>query len=182
MKHVLVSLLLIAAAAPLPARAQPSLSTEAQRAYMAGDYTTAKTKFQMILASDPRNAVARNYLRMIAVAEAQAGPGAKLESRLKKLILPKVDLKEATLDASLDFLRQTAETVSGGKIKTSFVLQTGVNPSARVTLHLSNIPFTEVLRYVGDLANVQFTVEKYAISVRPKSAAAEAEAAASATP
>ena len=38
---------------------------------------------------------------------------------------------------------------------------------ARITLNLTNIPFTEALRYVGSLAGVAFTYDKYAIMVKP---------------
>ncbi len=182
MKRTLVPLLLLFAAAVLPAGAQSSLSTEAQRAYLAGDLSTAKQKFELILASDPDNLAARNYLKMIAVNEAKAGPGAKLESRLQKLILPSVDFKEATLDAALDALRQQAGKISGGKIQPNFVLQSGVNSAAPVTLRLANIPFTEALRYIGQLANVEFIVDQYAILVKPHEGASTPAPAPAASP
>lgn len=182
MKRTLVPLLLLLlASTTIPAGAKPSLSAEAQRDYLAGDYTAAKQKFELILATDPKNVAARNYLKMIATAEGQAKPGAKLESQLQKLILPQVDFKEATLDAALDYLRVQATKVSAGKIQTSFVLQPGVNSSTPVTLHLVNIPFTEVLRYMSELANVQFSVDRYAISVKPKAAKVEQAPAPAAT-
>ncbi len=176
-KRSLFSLLLAAMTLPAtPARAQASLITEAQREYAAGNYSSAKTKFELVLAADPKNVVAKNYLKMIAAAESQAGPGAKTEAQLKKLILPQVEIREATLDSALEYLRQQAAKASGDKLKPSFVLQPGVNSAAPVTLRLSNIPFTEALRYVGELAAVQFSIDQYAISVRPKAASVPAAA------
>ena len=34
-----------------------------------------------------------------------------------------------------------------------------------ITLNLANVPFTEVLKYVGELAGLKFEYEKYAIKV-----------------
>jgi len=169
---VIVILLCALAAITLPAPAQTPLVKEAQKAYLAGDMETAKQKFEIVLAEDPHNAAARNYLKMIAISEARAGSGAKLQKQLQSLILPQVDLREATLGATLDYLRQQAGKVSGGKIQTSFVLNPEVSASTPITLHLTNVPFTEVLRYVGELAKVEFVIEQYAITVKRKSAPA----------
>jgi len=152
----------------VPAVAQTSILSEAQRAYLTGDYDVAKAKFRVILAQDPSNRVAANYLRMIAVAQAKNGTGVSMEKQLKELVVT-VDFKEATFEAALDYLKQTADRLSDGKVKPSFVVQPGVDRVAPITLRLSNIPFTEVLRYMGELAKVDFRIERFAITVQPKS-------------
>ena len=43
-----------------------------------------------------------------------------------------------------------------------------------VTLNVTNVPFTEVLKYVGTLANVTFTYDRYAIMVRPAASTVQA--------
>jgi hypothetical protein len=180
-KRFLPILLVVSAA--ISANAQSSaLLSEAQRDYVAGNIASAKTKFELVLASDPKNVAAKNYLKAIATAESQAGPGVKTEAQYKKLILPQVEIREATLDSALDYLKQAATKASEGKMKPSFVLQPGVNASALVTLRLSGIPFTEALKYVGDLASVQFSYDQYAISVKPRSGAAPATAPAEVPP
>ena len=151
-----------------PAMAQSPTVSEAQRAYVAGDYSTAKEKFKLILALEPRNQAAMNYLRMIALVEAKNGSGGSMEQQLKTLIVP-VEFKEATFGAALDYLKDQAAKISAGKVQPSFVLQPGVDRNTSITLHLSGAPFTEVLRYLGELANVQFVIERYAITVKSKS-------------
>ena len=175
MKHTLLPLLLCFAASALPLAAQQSsLLSQAQKAYLAGDIATAKPLFEQVLADDPKNVAARNYLKAIAAAEAQAGPGAKMEKQYRELILPKVEFKDATLDSVLEALRQLASKASGGKIEPNFVVQPGVNVSSPVTLSLSNIPFLEALRYVGELVKADFVVDRYAIMVKPKASATPA--------
>jgi len=181
MKRTLLPLLLCFAASTLPLAAQSSsVLSDAQRAYLAGDLAGAKLKFEQVLAADPQNVAARNYLKAIAVAEKQAPPGAKMEQRLALLTLPKVEFKDATLDSVLDALRKLAAKASEDKITINFVVQPGVNVSTPITLSLHNVPFTEVLKYLGGLANAEFAVGQYAITVKPKSAAVPASASTSA--
>lgn len=147
------------------AQSTSTLMSEAQRAYISGDLDMAKKRFNEVLAVEPQNKSAQNYLRMIRAAEAKSGPGGGLQKKLTGLVLPQVNLKSATFSSALEYLKQLAEK-EGTNV--SFVTQL---PEATlkepVTLALSNVPFTEVLRYLGDLARVKFTVEQYAISVTP---------------
>lgn len=172
MKRTLASLLALAALTLAAAAQTSELLTQAQRAYLAGDYATAKPLFQKVLLQDPQNVVARNFLKAIATAQSQAAPGAANEKQLQRLILPKVDFVNATFDSALDALRQQAIKASEGRIQPNFVVQGGVDKSTPVTLHLSNIPFTEVIRYLGELVKAEVVIDRYAINIRPKAAAA----------
>jgi len=149
--------------------------TEAQRAYLRNDYAAAKEKFEMVRRVDPTNRTAVSYLRLIAAEELKSGGKTTrndTEEACRKLIMEKVDLREASLAEALDFLKQKAATVSGGKVVVNFVLQVDEPTQAKkVTLSVQRVPFSEVLRYVGDLADVQFKYEQYAIVVKPKGAA-----------
>ena len=181
MKRTLLLLCFAASTLPLAAQ-QSTLLSQAQKAYIAGDVATAKPLFEKVLAEDPQNVAARNYLKAILAAEAQVPAGAKMEQQYKALILPKVEFKDATLDSVLEALRQMGIKASNGKLEPNFVLQPGVNPSSPVTLHLSNIPFIEALRYVGELVKADFVVDRYAIVVKPKAIPAPAAPDSSATP
>ncbi len=154
--------------------------SEAQRAYLRNDYAAAKEKFEMVRKVDPTNRTAIAYLRLIAVEEQKSGGKVTrndTEEACRKLIMEKVDLREASLAEALDFLKQKAATLSGGKVVVNFVLQVDEQTQAKkVTLSVQKVPFSEVLRYVGDLAEVQFKFEQYAIVVKPKGAARPAPA------
>ena len=95
-----------------------------------------------------------------------------LQRQLEALPLPTVDFDNLPLDQALEFLKQDAAKISGGTLKPGFVVAPGLNDHTGVTLHLANAPFMEVVRYLGDLAGVDFTVEQYAISVKPRPPAA----------
>ena len=159
------------------ATAVTELLSEAQTAYLRGDLVAAKAKFESVAKLDPKNATALGYLKQIAAKEAQASSGSQ-EKQLAKLIMPKVEFKDATLTATLDFLRQSVSKLSDGKQAVNFVVQLPEGQANMpVTLSLTNVPFTEVLKYLGTLAGVSFTYDRYAIMVRPVAPTAQTKTA-----
>jgi hypothetical protein len=95
-----------------------------------------------------------------------------------------VEFKEATLGSALDYLKQVVARVSEGKAAVNFIVQLPDDQvkTQTVTLNVTNIPFTEVLRYIGGLANVQFEYEKYAVVVKAKGSTAATTSSAPGTP
>ncbi len=160
------------------AESTQELLTVAQTAYMRGDIETAKKNFQAVYKADPKNQVAIGFLRKIAVDESKKPAPNTTQKQLEKLMLPKVDFREASLGSVLDFLKQQAPKNSDGKVVVNFVMQLPEEQKAQtVTLALANVPFSEVLRYLGELAKLDFVYDKYAIVVKPRGGAATAEAA-----
>ena len=150
---------------------------EAQAAYQRGDLTAAKAKFESVNQLDPRNQTALMYLRQIRAREA-AGGGNTSQS-LSTIVLPSVQFRDAELSAVLEVIRQQVIKLTGGKQPLNFVVQLPPEQAkAPINLSLINVPLTEVLKYIGSLAGVTFTFEKYAIMVRPAAAPAEPGAAA----
>ncbi|MEO7317897.1 MAG: hypothetical protein ABIZ56_02795, partial [Chthoniobacteraceae bacterium] len=99
------------------------LLTTGQTSYMKGDIETAKKSFQAVYKMDPRNQVAIGFLRKIAADEAKKPPVSTLQKQLEKLIVPKVEFRDATLGSALDFLKLAATKNSDGKVAVSFVVQ-----------------------------------------------------------
>jgi len=174
---ILVVGLLLACGEGAKAQSSQQLFNEAQRAYVAGDIDGARQKFKTVLELDPNNTSAINYMRMINAQEKKDG-GEQLEKQLKTLVLPKVEFKDATFGSALEYLKQQAAKQSDGKVKVSFVVQLPPEfpDTQRVTLNLSNIPFTEALHYLCQLAEVDYKVEKYAVIVKKKADVAAPEA------
>jgi len=136
---------------------------QAQRAYIAGDYDTAKELFGEVLQADPHNTLAIQFLRSIRQREAGVAPVTK--DPLKALILPKVELKDATFSSALDFFKHEAAAQS---VTVSFVSQLPQpQMDHTVTLSLSQIPFLDALRYLCDLNHAVYKVERFAIVIMP---------------
>lgn len=160
--------------APLHAQQSvPQLLSAAQTAYMRGDSETAKKGFQEVLRVDPKNQLAINYLRMIAVQDSQKPKGNSQEKALQSVIIPKIEFREATLGAAFDFLKNAIGKASNGAQSVNFVLKLPPDQlnTATVTLSLTNIPATEAIKYIAELAGVEVTYDKYAISISPKGGA-----------
>jgi len=144
----------------------PSLMGQAQQAYLGGDYTTAKELFGEVLEMDPHNTLAINYLRKIRALQGSPTPAAS--DLFSKLILPKVELKDAAFSAALDFFKHEAAVQS---VNVSFVAQLPAAQMERpVTLSLSQIPFLTALKYLCDLNGAAYKVEPYAIVIVPAGA------------
>ncbi len=180
MKILPVLALLLLASARLnaaPATPTPEVTqflTDGQAAFNKGDYATAKGAFEMVYQLDPRNISAINYLQKIKVLEKGVPKGVDQEKQLAGLIVPKVQLKDATIGSVFDYLKTTANKISDGKVAVNFVLKLPDEAikTQTITLSMNNAPFTEVVKYVAELANLNVQYQKFGVLVTPKAAAA----------
>ena len=149
-----------------------ALSSEAQRDYIAGRTAAAKTKFALILKSDPNNITAKSYMRMIAASEPKAG-APTLKASLDKVVLPKVSFRDASFSSALDYLKQQAGKQNAA---VSFVYQVPKETldAAQISLDLQNVPFFSALDYACQLAHLEYAVQQYAIVIRPAAPATAA--------
>jgi hypothetical protein len=149
--------------------------SEGQTAMIRGDMETAKSKFELVTKLEPKNLPAIAYLRQIAAQEAQKPTSPQQEKQLSQLIIPKLEFREATFTAALDFMRRKATELSGGKQSVNFVVQIPADAqNTPVTLNLQNIPFTEALRYIAELAGAKVEYQKFAVVIRTGGAATTA--------
>ena len=132
----------------------------------------------------------------LAPAAAPAAPGTDLlRRRLERIIIPKLEFREATVQEALDFLKKKSVELDDesppGEKGVNIVLKlpesgpavpgmepspnaklpgASVNPAdTRITVSLTNIPLIEALKYVTGLANLKFKIDPYAVSVVPLS-------------
>jgi Tetratricopeptide repeat len=158
----LVALLLLAFSS-LSAQ-QEEIQSEAVRAFRAGDYATAKSLFESLLAIDPKNPAARNYLRAIALRE---GSGSGLETALKNIYIPTIDFRDVTVREAVAFVGQKVHELSGGKqsLNVVWMVPPDTTEGTRVNLSLQNVPASEVLRYIGDASNLKFSYDAHAVKI-----------------
>ena len=144
---------------------QEEIQSEAMRAFREGDYATAKSLFESLLAVDPRNPAARTYLRAIAVRE---GSGPTLLSALRKINIPSVDFRDVSVREAVAFVAQKVDELSGGErsLNVVWLVPPETTQDKRVTLSLQNVPAAEVLRYIGDASDLEFTYDAYAVKIR----------------
>lgn len=77
-------------------------------------------------------------------------------TKAEKIIIPRMELRDAKLEEALDFLRVKSKELDPDKQGVNIIL---ANPTpardARITLSLINVPLTEALRYVTELAGLK---------------------------
>lgn len=107
--------------------------------------------------------------------EAMPAPGENsIAVKLMILVLPKADFKETPLPDVLRFLQQRSveldleETDREKKGINIIIEELDRAEAAKVTLKVTNVSFEAVLRYVGELAGFEHTVETHAVVFRPK--------------
>lgn len=161
----------------LHAASEGELVSQAQGAYSRGDLGAAETLFKQVLRENSKNATAVGFLRRIAADKLKGPAGNSKEKQYAALILPRVEFQEASLSTALDALKQKVEAVSQGQTSISFVLpKDDALKNTPVTIALRDVPVTEVLRYIGELAGVEFVYDRYAVVVRAKGSGAGAAA------
>ena len=150
------------------------LLTKGQTAYMKGDIETAKAAFEMVYQMDSRNTTAIGFLKRIQIDLKNKPKYVPMDRQLVTLVIPQIMFREATLGSALDYLKKAADRQSEGKVGVNFVVQLPAEQvnTQQVTLNLSNVPFTEALKYLGTVASLDFVYDKYAIIVKPKADAA----------
>lgn len=144
------------------------LLTDGQTAFMRGDMAAAKRNFLQANKMAPNNPTVIGFLKQIETAEKKNPRTVSTEAEYKGIIIPKIDFKEATFAAALEFMKKKASELTGGKKSINFVLQ--IPPEQQqtpVSLTLSNIPFNEALRYIAEMNNAQVEYQKFAVVIKP---------------
>lgn len=139
---------------------------EAKAAYNAQNYEKAAVGFRQVLKYQPGYIYARKYLTLTEQKIREGGKvPVSLESKLAQLKIPSVEFAETNLGAVLTYLSQKSGEVSGGKVVANFIYKGPADDkqTKTVTLRLSNVPLTEVIRYVGQLTGTKFKYEEFAV-------------------
>jgi len=141
----------------------------AQVAEKEGDYRTAIAIYEALVRQYPRDPKLRAALAQARLAEREGTPKGVLEAKLKLVILPEVEFSDVDLDSVFMYLSQKTEELTGGKLRPNFIYKGSVEERKRpqITLRLSNVPVSEVIRYVGELTSTVFVYEPHAIVGTP---------------
>jgi beta-lactamase regulating signal transducer with metallopeptidase domain len=102
-------------------------------------------------------------------------PGS-IEEKLNRIIIPKIEYKDATIPGAIDFLRQqsiqldTAEPDPSRRgVKITLAPGTPTRQT-RLTLTLTNIPLLEALKFLCQLANLKMAIGADGVLIRPPDA------------
>ncbi|MDA7881095.1 hypothetical protein N9A94_02195 [Akkermansiaceae bacterium] len=106
-----------------------------------------------------------------------------LVGKLNSIMVPSMDLQQASLEEAMDFLRIASRANSAGAIDENakgidFIVQLGSsdNPKVqkvnetRVNVYLRNVPLYQALKVVTESTGTQFRIDEYAVVIYPTGA------------
>jgi len=159
MKAILA--LLMTAAAAL-AQDESQLMKDAMTALEAGDLNGAKALFEAVVYAHPSNAQARRQLALVTqkLVKTQA-----LQSRLHAIVLPKVELNDASVREAFTYMVQLINRSATGGFQLNTVWLVPEDYQQNVTLRLDAIPSNDALRLVADAAGLDITFDEHAVRV-----------------
>jgi len=186
MKRWLLAVVLLPLYAFAQVPAPDSLSAEAIAAFKKGDFTTSRQLFETALAQNPRDTVAQNYLKAIALREkggsGAGGPAVGIEGKIRSIIIPKADFQDASVRDAITYVSQQVKSLSGGKQTMNIVWLIPADHPGRVTLSLQNIPASELMKYIAEAGSLTLDYDAYAVKVKPLAAEAASASPVPATP
>jgi hypothetical protein len=133
-----------------------------------GQTAAAAEKFQEVLRRDPRHAPARFYLAKATPKD--GGPkGNVLEQKMTQVMVGKIDFSDAPLGEVIEYIGDKTEELTEGAFRPNIVYKGPREDltARRVTLKVSGIPMSEILRYVGEMTHTRFKYGEYAIEGIP---------------
>lgn len=104
-----------------------------------------------------------------------------IQNKLNRIIIPKINLQDASLKEAVAFLQQQSirldTSLDDAKKGVNIIVQadptqTGAaDPAAemKVSLALNNVPLYEALRYIADMSGMRVKLDTYAVSLVPLS-------------
>jgi autotransporter-associated beta strand protein len=114
-----------------------------------------------------------NADQLVASLEVPRSASATLQDKMNRIIFPSVQFSGASVEEAIEFLRmkcrdldiQESDTAKKG---VNFVLKPGAAASdAQISLDLKDVPMSEALRYVTELAGMKYQIEDDAVFISP---------------
>ncbi|MCB1232404.1 MAG: hypothetical protein KDN19_19305 [Verrucomicrobiae bacterium] len=151
-------------------RSLKEVYAEGVKLFNAQQYEAALEQFETFLKHQPTYPYARNYAAQCR-QKIRDGvePKKDLEGALAKINIPSIQFEKTSLDMVFQFLTQKSQELSNGKVVANFIYKGTDQQKANtlVTLNLRDTPFTEVVRYVGQVSKTNFSYEEFAVVATP---------------
>jgi general secretion pathway protein D len=167
--------------------------------YYGSAYNETRSRMLWLVDEAWERPVHRFQARRTTAAEIQTRAGIRgteaTMAKLNRIIIPRIDLRDATVREAVEFLKQRSRELdtateepqerrgvniflklppAGPELAPPPATEGAVAPpvvsgtaDTRVTLSLTNVPLIEALRYLTELAGLKFKIEPYAVSIVP---------------
>lgn len=101
-----------------------------------------------------------------AAAQIQKGRAGELA---RKIIIPQIHLKNATLEEAVEFLRTLNRDVENGPPEIpNIIIKPGASSGTKISLRLKEVPLIEALRYIAELSNHTLQWDDHSFILEPR--------------
>ncbi len=92
-----------------------------------------------------------------------------IQNKLASIIIPKLDLRDATVSEVIDYLRVRSAQLDPAKEGVNLVLDLPLSAPAAdpITVSRQNISLGDALKYVADVGNLKLVIESMAVKIVP---------------
>jgi len=124
--------------------------------------------------------------------DSEADGASYMTEKLRRIIIPRIDFEDTTLEEAIDFLRLRAAELDTIELDPSrrgmnFIIRRPRNPGiddsflgggdpGRIRipeLRLRNVPISVALKYIGDMTKMRYRVDDYAVTLVPQTETGE---------
>ena len=130
-------------------------------AYYKGDIELAFQLLTQVEASNPRHFETKALLAQIR-AQKKSGVTTVRKS-YESIVIPKIEFTEVTLAEAVEGLRVLSKTASDGKVIPNIIIKDPALAAKTLTLSIRNLPMTDAIQYLADLAGANATYDKHAV-------------------
>ncbi|MFZ4764984.1 MAG: tetratricopeptide repeat protein, partial [Roseimicrobium sp.] len=134
---------------------------EGRAAFNAGEYELAREKLSEVLSRNPTHLPTR---AMMAQIERVLGANnVALRKAYEKVIIDKIEFADVELAEALTAVRVKAKQATHDKVVPNVIVKSPELAKKLVSINLTQIPLTEVLHYLAQLAGARVTYDKSAV-------------------
>ncbi len=151
--------------------ANPEFAPDEARHLLA--YEQRRTKMLAQVDEQWEEKAPTNVTQAAPASTSSRSAGAYITEKMDKIIFPTVLFQNATVDEAIEFIRIKSKDLDTSESDPtrkgiSVILRSGDAPaSAKISLDLKDVPMSEALRYICDLAQMKYKVESYAVVISP---------------
>jgi len=134
---------------------------EGRAAFNAGQFDLAREKLSVVKAANPGHVPT---LAMLSQIEQKIGyDNTALRKSYEKVIIDKIEFSDVELSEAIQAVRILSRRASLEKVVPNITLKTPELGTKKVSINLTNVPLSEVLNYLAQLAGAKLTYDKVGV-------------------
>lgn len=149
---------------PSPVFAEDDLHTlyqDGRAAFFANQFDIAREKLAKVLAVNPQHTQSR---AMMAQIEQKLGAdNVMLRKSYEKIIIDKIEFTDVELSEAIQAVRMKTKAATQDKVVPNVIVKSPEIGKKLVSINLNNMPLSEVLNYLAQLAGARITYDKSAV-------------------